>query len=156
MKKRSGFTLVEILIVVVILGILAAIVIPQFSTASEDAKLSTLISDLQTIRSQIQLYKLKHNGKLPGAGTATFSDALTKYTKTDGSLATVQAPDPNNGVCDPYLQKIPGNPFSSSTGFSSDVEIGVGAPPAKDTSGWYFNSTTGAFNANDNAAHAAL
>jgi prepilin-type N-terminal cleavage/methylation domain-containing protein len=43
--KRSGFTLVEILIVVVILGILAAIVIPQFTEASTEAKLSSLCTD---------------------------------------------------------------------------------------------------------------
>ena len=49
MRANRGFTLVEILIVVVILGILAAIVIPQFTEASTEAKLSSLCSDLQTI-----------------------------------------------------------------------------------------------------------
>ncbi|MHC4286068.1 MAG: type IV pilin protein [Planctomycetota bacterium] len=43
MKAEKGFTLVEILIVVVILGILAAIVIPQFTSASVDAKESLLM-----------------------------------------------------------------------------------------------------------------
>ncbi len=51
----GGFTLVEILIVVVILGVLAAIVIPQFSTATSEANLNTLLGNLQTVRSQIQL-----------------------------------------------------------------------------------------------------
>src|SRR5690606_21145974 len=46
---RKGFTLVEILIVVVILGILAAIVIPQFTNASESAQFSSTVSQLQTI-----------------------------------------------------------------------------------------------------------
>ena len=66
MKAKSGFTLVEILIVVVILGILAAIVIPQFTEASTEAKESRLVSDLQTMRSQIELYKIQHNDELPG------------------------------------------------------------------------------------------
>ena len=66
MKAKSGFTLVEILIVVVILGILAAIVIPQFTSASTEAKESSLVSNLQTIRSQIELYKIQHNDILPG------------------------------------------------------------------------------------------
>ncbi|MHC4171078.1 MAG: type II secretion system protein [Planctomycetota bacterium] len=66
MKARSGFTLVEILIVVVILGILAAIVIPQFTEASTEAKTSSLMTDLQTMRSQIELYKIQHNDDLPG------------------------------------------------------------------------------------------
>ena len=51
--KRSGFTLVEILIVVIILGILAAIVIPQFTNASSSARTSSIQSLLQTVRSQI-------------------------------------------------------------------------------------------------------
>ena len=50
--KNKGFTLVEILIVVIILGILAAIVIPQFTQASNDARESSLSSELQTVRSQ--------------------------------------------------------------------------------------------------------
>jgi len=67
MKAQKGFTLVEILIVVVILGILAAIVIPQFTEASTEAKTSSLCTDLQTVRSQIELYKIQHNDKLPAA-----------------------------------------------------------------------------------------
>ena len=63
--NNKGFTLVEILIVVIILGILAAIVIPQFSNASTDAKKNSLTSQLQTMRSQMELYKLQHNDKCP-------------------------------------------------------------------------------------------
>ena len=64
-SARRGFTLIEILIVVIILGILAAIVIPQFSSASGDARKASLQSTAQTLRSQIALYKLQHNDKLP-------------------------------------------------------------------------------------------
>src|ERR1700677_765251 len=63
--SRKGFTLVEILIVVIILGILAAIVIPQFTNASQNARESSLQSTLQTLRSQVQLYKLQHGDALP-------------------------------------------------------------------------------------------
>ena len=63
--KRSAFTLVELLIVVVILGILAAVVVPQFSDASTDARVSSLTTNLQTIRGQLELYKLQHNGNYP-------------------------------------------------------------------------------------------
>src|SRR3954447_18643882 len=69
--RKSGFTLVEILIVVIILGILAAIVIPQFTNASQDARKNSLTSQLQTIRSQVELYKLQHLDKTPtGLSTA--------------------------------------------------------------------------------------
>ena len=63
--RKAGFTLVEILIVVIILGILAAIVIPQFTSASQDARKNSLTSQLQTLRSQIELYKLQHLDQLP-------------------------------------------------------------------------------------------
>jgi general secretion pathway protein G len=146
MKKRNGFTLVEILIVVVILGILAAIVIPQFSDASTQAKESSLVSDLQTIRSQIQLYKIQHNGNLPAA--ATFTTQMTTYTLVDGTAADPQAP--GTGVYGPYLQAVPKNPFNELATIDTTGTAG------DNVGGWEYNATTGAFNADDNATHAAL
>lgn len=64
---RKGFTLIEILIVVVILGILAAIVIPQFTNAAQDANVSSAQSQLQTVRSQIELFRVQNDGALPGS-----------------------------------------------------------------------------------------
>ena len=63
--RKSGFTLVEILIVVIILGILAAIVIPQFTSASQDARKSNMTSQLQSLRAQVELYKLQHRDTPP-------------------------------------------------------------------------------------------
>ena len=63
--KRRGFTLIEILIVVVILGILAAIVVPQFTNASQEATASSIRSQLQTLRGQIELYRVRNGGTLP-------------------------------------------------------------------------------------------
>ena len=64
-RKRRGFTLIEILIVVVILGILAAIVVPQFTNASQEATASSIRSQLQTLRGQIELYRVRNGGALP-------------------------------------------------------------------------------------------
>lgn len=64
-NQSRGFTLIEILIVVVILGILAAIVIPQFTNAAQDANESSARSQLQTMRSQIELYRVQNNGTAP-------------------------------------------------------------------------------------------
>jgi len=64
-RKRRGFTLIEILIVVVILGILAAIVVPQFTNASQEATSSSIRSQLQTLRGQIELYRVRNGGALP-------------------------------------------------------------------------------------------
>ena len=141
MKAKSGFTLVEILIVVVILGILAAIVIPQFTEASTEAKTSSLMTDLQTMRSQIELYKIQHNPALPGAGGATFIQAMTGTTDIAGAVG---------GTYGPYVQKIPTNQFND---FATIREV---APaPGADTHGWHFDTTTGAWHA-DTAAHSAL
>ena len=79
--KNKGFTLVEILIVVVILGILAAIVIPQFSDASTESKLSSSRSSLQSLRSQIQLFMIQHNDTPPALATFAVLIAL-KSRKT--------------------------------------------------------------------------
>ena len=146
--RKTGFTLIELLIVIVVLGILAAIVVPQFTDASTDAKTSSLVSNLQTVRSQIQMYKIQHTGALPGDGTASVSDALTKYTDADGALTLVQAP--GTGVYGPYLQAIPKNPFNDLATIGEDGTVGDSA------TGWELNTTTGAFQADDSAAHGAL
>ncbi|MBC24315.1 MAG: hypothetical protein CMJ32_10425 [Phycisphaerae bacterium] len=70
-KAPRGFTLIEILIVVVILGILAAIVIPQFTDAAQDANVSSARSQLQSMRSQIELYRVQNNGQMPGASSGS-------------------------------------------------------------------------------------
>lgn len=62
--KNAAFTLIEILIVVILLGILAAIVVPQFSESQDDANNSKVRQDLQTLRTQVQLYLFKE-GALP-------------------------------------------------------------------------------------------
>ncbi len=83
--RKSGFTLVEILIVVIILGILAAIIIPQFTDASTDAKQSSLDSNLQTLQSQFELYKVQHNDVYPwddGSGAIDL-DARFDFWKYD-------------------------------------------------------------------------
>ena len=142
MKARSGFTLVEILIVVVILGILAAIVIPQFTEASTEAKTSSLCTDLQTMRSQIELFKIQHNDNLPGWNGATFIQAMTGYTLIDG---TVQA-GPGANVYGPYVQQIPTNQFNDL----DTIATAAATPAAADnTTGWFFNTTTGEWRAND-------
>jgi len=140
MRAKSGFTLVEILIVVVILGILAAIVIPQFTDASTEAKTSSLASDLQTVRSQIELYKIQHNDALPGLGAATWIEAMTGQTDVAGAVGTDFGP---------YLQKIPTNQFNDDNTVTENGTLG------DESGGWEFNTTTGAFHA-DTAAHTAL
>jgi prepilin-type N-terminal cleavage/methylation domain-containing protein len=65
MRARKAFTLVEILIVVVILGILAAIVIPRFTQASGEAAAAATLTDLVKMRKAIGVYRARNNGNLP-------------------------------------------------------------------------------------------
>ncbi len=139
MKAKKGFTLVEILIVVVILGILAAIVIPQFTGASTEAKLSSLVSDLQSMRSQVELYKLQHNEGIPtwtlaaDPGTGEMVNGLTGTTDVYGALAT--AGDPN--TYGPYLMKMPLNQFNNLDTIDVDGTIG------DSSAGWEYRSLDG-------------
>ena len=109
-KRKTGFTLVEILIVVVILGILAAIVIPQFTNASESARVSSLSSTLQTIRSQLELYQVQHNGDYP-----TLAELWGNMTGTTDVTGDTDGTD-----FGPYLQKNPVNPFTLGSTCAAD------------------------------------
>jgi len=105
---KRGFTLIEILIVVIILGILAAIVIPQFANASKDARNSNLLSTVQTLRSQIQLYKLQHGDQLP--------DLETNWNPM--TTVTAYGSATNLG---PYMQSVPVNPLVTTTPANASV-----------------------------------
>jgi len=137
-KIRNGFTLVEILVVVVILGILAAVVIPQFSPAATEAKTSRVASDLQVMRAQIGLYKIQHNDQLPGTAGVSFEDAMTKKTDEAGTLNPA-------GIRGPYTPRIPVNPFNELDTVDIDGALGGGSH------GWYYSTTTGGFYADTDA-----
>ena len=108
-KARGGFTLIEILIVVIILGILAAIVIPQFSSASNDARTSNVQTTVQTLRSQIALYKLQHADALPNlvGGWSQF------IQKTD--VAGLTTPAAGVQTFGPYMQDVPVNSLTGKS-----------------------------------------
>jgi len=116
MRATRGFTLVEILIVVVILGILAAIVIPQFTEASTEARESSLVSDLQSLRSQIELYKAQHLdvGPAQDGVEATFT-AQMLYTSDKLGAMSAPATRVRDTVwpLGPYMERIPENPFAA-------------------------------------------
>lgn len=136
----KGFTLVEILILVLILGILAMVVIPQLSDASEDARESSVKSNLYTIRSQIEVYMQEHLNTLPTM--QGFVEQMTSKTHRDGTVG---------GNLGPYLLEFPTNPYNNDatvTCKDDNAQLGDG------NSGWHYNAATGVFKANDSAEHA--
>lgn len=137
-KRSAGFTLIEILIVVVIMAVLAATIIPQFSSSTNDAKTSTLQFNLHTLRSQIELYKLNHNGAVP-AITNGLLPQLTSSTDVNGNIGASGTSFPFG----PYiLGDMPTNPFD---GHNTVTDTGGVFPPTATTSagGWLYCSPTG-------------
>ncbi len=135
-NERSGFTLVELLIVVVILGILAAVVIPQFSSASTEAREAAVMTDLAAIRNAIELYRVQHKDAYPGPLWADVENQLTGQTDEDGAAGTDFGP---------YLRTgIPRNPFNNK----NDGTVGTIPATADDATGWYYNKDTGEIRVN--------
>lgn len=165
---QRGFTLVELLIVTIILAILAAIVIPQFASTTDDAKLSALDANLSAFRASIDLYYQQHgsypsankssgsttcpNTGAAGTGAAddsqAFIDQLSRYSNAVGETCTT-----TDGIFKygPYMKKdsMPKNAITDSAALLviKDGKLGMGgeATPA----GWKFDNVTGQFIAND-------
>ncbi|MFN0011198.1 MAG: type II secretion system protein [Phycisphaerales bacterium] len=125
-RRTKAFTLVEILIVVVILGILAAIVIPQFTNASQDAQIGNVRTQLQTIRSQIELFRVKNNGNVPDLDGPDFNELITPPTGQDV-----------------YLRVAPVNPRNGSAVVSASADPGGAAGTGSGAVGWYYDAATG-------------
>ena len=124
--NQRGFTLIEMLIAVVILGILAMVVIPQVKSSSDDARVSAAKSDLSSMRNALENYASQHNNVYPGAiktdgsGAAAatdcvtaFSDQLVKYSQANGKTNVDSTALTVPPIYGPYLKggALPANPL---------------------------------------------
>ncbi len=123
--NRRAFTLVELMIVVSVLAILAAMVIPKFTDASVAAQSSATLDTLRRVRVALERYKMDHDDQYPAIDDLW--DALTEKTDRDGNI------DPA-GDFGPYLKAAPENPFTGSTTVAD-----FGAGTAND--GWEYDVT---------------
>ena len=136
-KKSAGFTLIEVMVVVVILGILAAIIVPKIMSRPEQARIVKVKQDILAIQSALDLYKLD-NGIYP--------------TTDQGLQALVTAPSsspvPRNWKSDGYLQELPLDPWGETYQYLNDDEklrIYSYGPKGKEG-----NSEVGNWNMNEN------
>ena len=144
---QCGFTLIEILIVVVILGILATVVIPQFSNASQQARENTLKDELQYLRTQIAVFKAQHQDVPPGypggnptstPDTQDLNNQMTYYTDINCNVSGTAS---STFAYGPYLSQLP---LDSVNGLSTFEMVGNNQPiPAVDgTTGWIYQPQT--------------
>jgi prepilin-type N-terminal cleavage/methylation domain-containing protein len=133
----KGFTLVEILIVVIILGILASIIIGLFSNSSRDAGFAALKDNVRTIRSSIQIYLAQHASYPSGT---TFEAQMTQYTDASGNTSLTKT---GSFVYGPYILRMPPLPSGTERGKNA-----VTSMTYTTGYGWQYDPSTGAFRAN--------
>ncbi len=114
LRTASGFTLVEIMLVVIIIGVLAAMVVPRFAGRTEQAKVARTKSDIMVIGSALDLYELDL-GKYPGS--------LSELVSKDPPAGLTEAEKSQwNG---PYLKKgLPKDPWGHDYQYVSASQHG--------------------------------
>ena len=162
-QDRAGFTLIEVLIVVILLGILSSLFLPQFSASTEDTNLNTLKTNLTYLRKAIDLYHYQHNNTYPGRkkwdgqndaaspiqAATSFIMQLTQYTDVTGDVDIKMDADHKFG---PYLKSddMPLNPFNNNKNTICDITATDITEKSSDgSSGWKFYTKTGVLMAND-------
>lgn len=114
-RRAGGFTLIELMVVLVIIGVLAALIVPNVLGRADEAKITGARTDLQTIRQALKLYKLD-NGNYP-----TPEQGLEALVRRPGS-----GPQPQKWK--PYLEKLPRDPWGNAyqylnPGIGNDVDV---------------------------------
>ncbi len=150
---HHAFTLIEVVLVIVIIGIIAAIAIPRFGSAAQNTQASSIIGSLKVLTNAGEVYAAEHNGLSPvsapdGSVDATvqnFIDRLTGKSAADGATS-------GNGLLfGPYIRALPPNPYNHLATIRID-----GAAAGANTDGWRYDSTLRVFQADDSAASAAV
>ncbi len=104
MKNRNnrGFTLIEVMVVILIIGVLAALVVPKVMSRPDEARITAAKQDIATISQALNLYKLD-NGRYPS--TEQGLAALVKKPTV--------APIPANWKSEGYLDRVPKDPWGT-------------------------------------------
>jgi prepilin-type N-terminal cleavage/methylation domain-containing protein len=136
-RRPRAFTLIEILVVVMILGILAAIIIGLFGNTTADANLSSLKDNLRAMRSGLQIY-VAHHGSYPAA--SSFEAQMTQYTDEAGNTSATPSSTYRFG---PYILALPALPVGTNKG-----KTAITGAAYTSGFGWQYDSATGDLRAN--------
>lgn len=121
--KRKGFTLVELLIVIVIIAVLAAIALPRFMDSGQRSKESSLKANLVLVRNALELFK-NDTGAWPSTlSDLTVTTAPASGKDNAGAAKTISASDYKG----PYLRSIPNDPIANAAFTYSVTAPNVGA-----------------------------
>lgn len=143
---RAAFTLVELMIVIVILGIMAMVVVPHYVSATNSSRGAALADQVRIFREAANVYRAQHMGQWPGidqsgaiAGTSSlFVSQLTTYTDAKGAANPTKTAAYEYG---PYLPSLPANPISGQK--TVTIVTASGTPVPDDSSGWFYQPSTG-------------
>ncbi|MEA3132134.1 type II secretion system major pseudopilin GspG [Paraburkholderia fungorum] len=101
-RRQRGFTLIEIMVVIAILGILAALIVPKIMSRPDEARRVAAKQDIGTVMQALKLYRLD-NGRYP--------------TQEQGLRALIEKPStdpvPNNWKDGGYLERLPNDPWGN-------------------------------------------
>ena len=146
--NQRGFSLVELVIVVVIMGIIAAIAIPRLSRGARTAGASALKGDLAALRNAIELYAAEHDGKYPDTNIV---NQLTQFSNAVGTSFSPTKDVAGGNIYGPYLKEIPPLPVGTKKGTTGIhvASLGTDTPPQGGTSdGWWYNTISQSIRAN--------
>jgi len=101
-RRQRGFTLIEVMVVIAILGILAALIVPKIMSRPDEARRVAAKQDIATVMQALKLYRLD-NGRYPAQDQGLA--ALVKKPDTD--------PVPNNWKDGGYLERLPNDPWGA-------------------------------------------
>lgn len=132
-RRRRGFSLIELVVVILILGVIAAIAAPRMFDTADDAADNSTRQTLAVIRNAIEIYRVKHSAYPPITTSAEFKEALRPYLN-----APVPAPS-----CLP----------NANSDVVQDETAGFDAvPDTDDPASWVYKPATGSFKLNSTDA----
>lgn len=132
MRNERGFTLIELVIVIIILGIMAALAIPKFFNISVDAKKSATQGALGGVRSAVANYNAKNLVANPADATPYPNDVTELQGAMDGSIP--DNPNCVTGTCGPDKKKV-----VMATGVKGTVSCNTVSPDV--TAAWCYKVT---------------